>query len=392
MDLFRSFFGFPRRNENNLDGHSDDNIWQESQENFGQCYPHEFEGNLPGQDHMISDIDSIFRLFHDIFSRDDFFGGFENPGDFFYPEHDQDVPSIEGPPLKGHLRDKLLKDPDELPNRNPHVERPWSHPSIEGPPQNGHLRDRFLKSYDEIPNRNPHVKRPWFMPQQDETINQRDIDLDEQRKEEHRTVRDNQGNEESTVTKILGDKKYSVTEKKDASGVQETVETFVNVDEGSLPNFQENWDSVQGNHPSNHSDLLVPSNPKTKELDMGFRDLFGLFRNPEQAIDHVTNVDGSLVKLASGRELHRDNVRPTPVSQLYILDNEYGSSEEKVKSSYQFEFRDGETRTIAEHNTLFSNSSSSENVAVNENNVFERRQRKPPNRYGDWIASIITYV
>ena len=52
-----------------------------------------------------------------------------------------------------------------------------------------------------------------------------------QKVEEHRSVRDNHGNEEEIVTKQIGEQGYSVTKKRDSMGREEVQETFTNMDE-----------------------------------------------------------------------------------------------------------------------------------------------------------------
>jgi hypothetical protein len=49
--------------------------------------------------------------------------------------------------------------------------------------------------------------------------------------EEHRTVRDTNGNEETTVTRQIGDKKHTITTKKAKDGSEEQTENIINMDE-----------------------------------------------------------------------------------------------------------------------------------------------------------------
>ncbi|KAF2899928.1 hypothetical protein ILUMI_06267 [Ignelater luminosus] len=55
--------------------------------------------------------------------------------------------------------------------------------------------------------------------------------------ETHRTVRDQQGNEETTVTRRQGDKEYSITTRTDKDGQKEIVENLVNMDENDKDAF-----------------------------------------------------------------------------------------------------------------------------------------------------------
>lgn len=61
------------------------------------------------------------------------------------------------------------------------------------------------------------------------------------RVEEKRTSRDQDGNEEVTVTRSFGNQSHSVTIKTDKSGHEEKIENFNNMDEGDLSKFNESW-------------------------------------------------------------------------------------------------------------------------------------------------------
>lgn len=52
--------------------------------------------------------------------------------------------------------------------------------------------------------------------------------------EHHSTVRDSEGNEEVTVTKQVGDERYSVTTRIDSTGKKQEIENFVNIEKGEL--------------------------------------------------------------------------------------------------------------------------------------------------------------
>lgn len=50
--------------------------------------------------------------------------------------------------------------------------------------------------------------------------------------EERRVSRDSAGNEETTVTRSLGDQSHTVTTRKNSAGEEEVVQNFANLDEG----------------------------------------------------------------------------------------------------------------------------------------------------------------
>lgn len=55
--------------------------------------------------------------------------------------------------------------------------------------------------------------------------------------ETQRTVRDHEGNEETTITRKQGDKEYSIVKKRDKDGKEETIENLVNLDEKEVDRF-----------------------------------------------------------------------------------------------------------------------------------------------------------
>ena len=59
--------------------------------------------------------------------------------------------------------------------------------------------------------------------------------------EYYRTVRDSEGNEETTVTKQIGDQRYSVTTHTDSKGEKQQTESFENIEKGK------NYNKANGN-------------------------------------------------------------------------------------------------------------------------------------------------
>jgi len=53
--------------------------------------------------------------------------------------------------------------------------------------------------------------------------------------EYYHTVRDSEGNEETTVTKQIGDQRYSVTTRSDSKGEKQQTESFENIGTGKIP-------------------------------------------------------------------------------------------------------------------------------------------------------------
>jgi hypothetical protein len=63
--------------------------------------------------------------------------------------------------------------------------------------------------------------------------------------EHYRTVRDSEGNEETTITKQIGNKRHTVVTKKTKDGVETTTEDIVNMDDKDLKEFNDNWKQTQ---------------------------------------------------------------------------------------------------------------------------------------------------
>jgi hypothetical protein len=66
--------------------------------------------------------------------------------------------------------------------------------------------------------------------------------------ETHHTVRDNQGNEETTITRKIGDKEHSITKRRDKDGKEEIIENFVNLDEKDVKEFFPKQDRLPEPH------------------------------------------------------------------------------------------------------------------------------------------------
>ncbi|XP_049802552.1 HCLS1-associated protein X-1 [Schistocerca nitens] len=88
---------------------------------------------------------------------------------------------------------------------------------------------------DELPTRGPQI-RVFGKSVTSKTVCKPDGSV-----EHHKTVRDNQGNEETIVTRQIGDKKYTVITHTDANGVIKRSESFQNMDEGEVEEFKKKW-------------------------------------------------------------------------------------------------------------------------------------------------------
>ncbi|XP_020278514.1 HCLS1-associated protein X-1 [Pseudomyrmex gracilis] len=59
--------------------------------------------------------------------------------------------------------------------------------------------------------------------------------------EEKQVIRDSKGNEETIISRVIGDKRYVVTTKKDKNGFETKSEDLFNIDENELKEFTQKW-------------------------------------------------------------------------------------------------------------------------------------------------------
>lgn len=83
----------------------------------------------------------------------------------------------------------------------------------------------------------------------------------------HSSKKDSSGNEETTVSRTLGDQTHTVINKTSKNGEQETKEDFVNMHENELKQFDDKWKS---NQESPRSKLLVPNDENSKISNSDF--------------------------------------------------------------------------------------------------------------------------
>nr|CAD7432421.1 unnamed protein product [Timema monikensis] len=133
------------------------------------------------------------------------------------------------------IRDKFLK-PEYREKNRAHLLPPDISPSSN---QDTDLDDRLSRTEKVIQKlflvqSSPDRLRYSPLPEDSRSIEHMSV-------EHHRTVRNNQGHEETTVTRQIGDQSHSLTTQTDRNGVQQRVEKFVNLDEGKLDEFENKW-------------------------------------------------------------------------------------------------------------------------------------------------------
>lgn len=98
--------------------------------------------------------------------------------------------------------------------------------------------------------------------------------------EQRRTVRDSSGNEETTITRSIGDQTHSVTVKKDKTGATEKIENFQNIDQDDLSKFEDKWrikkhQAIEDN-PGDRMMIPGPTKPDRGGNESFWKKLFGL--------------------------------------------------------------------------------------------------------------------
>ncbi|CAG5125352.1 unnamed protein product [Candidula unifasciata] len=91
--------------------------------------------------------------------------------------------------------------------------------------------------------------------------------------EHKRIVRDSSGREESTITRTIGDKSYTVTTVTETDGSQQQHQTFKNMDETQVSHFEDEWNKKKPIQPRSPADPVLT--PKAGSLlDLNDRGLF----------------------------------------------------------------------------------------------------------------------
>ncbi|KAK2193555.1 hypothetical protein NP493_10g07023 [Ridgeia piscesae] len=256
-----------------------------------------FHSTEPGE--MFRHFEEMFRSFDELF---------RNMGVAQFSAIPPGLPDdhhVAPPPQsRGSLRDRMLKEPDTPPggsNRqifdfeeSPAIRSPslfgrlWGAPSsIPQFPLPKEKEDKDLDSeiktaaeLDEIFAKKPETPQsslpmePRYRPTQPQgTFKSVSVWTRigaDGKVEEHRSVRDNHGNEEEIVTKQIGEQGYSVTKKRDSMGREEVQETFTNMDERDKNSFEQIWSTPD---PRNRMTPAGESyDPQTRSI---FRHLFG---------------------------------------------------------------------------------------------------------------------
>ncbi|XP_064620605.1 uncharacterized protein LOC135483562 isoform X2 [Lineus longissimus] len=307
-DLFRSFFGLSRRGNNERDyfgdifhgtphfGQSDSNDIDDDeccQGDIGEEGEMIF-GSVPGMPDVntqfdFSQADDMFRHFEEMFKT---FGMVELPSSRHFA----------GPDGNSNLRDRMLKDgvedaPDNKVDTLPSDKRTdtFEAPSIFGniwkTPRWDRIRpdDKIDKDldgelgkddFDRIASesKKSEPSSSVVMPSGttwgfSKSVSVRSTRRGDGTVEHVKTVRNSDGSEEKTVTREIDNKSYSVVTKRNKDGEKEKMETFRNIDEKSLEDFNKKW-TESGQRSISHNELVLSDHQDNESKSM-FSKFFG---------------------------------------------------------------------------------------------------------------------
>jgi hypothetical protein len=183
-------------------------------------------------ENMMRDADEMMRTF------DNMFGGqaiiIEEPPDM--------IPAFEAPDARRSPRDLMLKPPEEGPSNRQVVRRDQDlddQVSVRG-------LDSVLRPQQPEESRNPFGFSGFSSSSSSSSWSYSGSFGGPGKVEERHTFRDSQGNEKETLTRKFGDKTYSMTKKRTATGSEEFDQNMVNMSEEELREFERLWNG----HPS----------------------------------------------------------------------------------------------------------------------------------------------
>ncbi|BFY97889.1 hypothetical protein BsWGS_00929 [Bradybaena similaris] len=129
------------------------------------------------------------------------------------------------------------------------------------------------KLLEMIKQPNQKMPSPHVLPSQDKpyvfsakkSVSVSTVKGPDNKVEHKRTVRDSSGHEESTITRTIGDKSYTITTVTGKDGGQQRHEAFKNMDESEVSKFEDEWKQKK---------QVQPGSPIWPLLDMDDKSLF----------------------------------------------------------------------------------------------------------------------
>ncbi|XP_071644941.1 uncharacterized protein [Temnothorax longispinosus] len=258
FDFFRNFLGVRRRNEPGTNGFGEHDlhrerfrnpIWQSDEDDDDDDDIDNFRHPEIGlQFNMFSDPLEMTMYFES--QIDNMLKNFFNFSNIPFDDKAIAALPFAAPEKDSNLRDKLLKpEPDKFAITDVPFEQ-----KIDTDLDGRVSAEEFSKMWNKgnmetkkssVPNnfsigrsvRKEIIRRP------DGTVEKKQV------------IRDTEGNEQTIISKEIGDKTYVVTIKKDKNGIETRSEDLINMDESELKDFTQKWKSAKDNVNSQDSIL-----------------------------------------------------------------------------------------------------------------------------------------
>ncbi|XP_011639512.1 uncharacterized protein LOC105428751 [Pogonomyrmex barbatus] len=256
FDYFRNFFGIKRHTEPSTNGFGDHDlyrgnfrnpIWQSDEDDDDEdmnnfWYP---KHNLPFNNPIFSNpFEMLFQTQMDNMLRNfvkEFNMNVKEFNNIFSQCESMELPFIE---KYDNLRDKMLKlESDKFGIVDVPVES-----KVDTDLDGKISKEEFSKMWNKgnVETIKPSVPNIFGRSFRKEIIRRPDGTI-----EKKRMIRDTEGNEETIISKQIGDKKHVITIKKDKNGIETKSEDFINMDESELKDFiQKREVPIQNSHDS----------------------------------------------------------------------------------------------------------------------------------------------
>lgn len=278
MNIFRSFFGLKKHDEQNFRPEdSNENkfrkpIWINNDDDDDDEYSSDFNRHQNGGNVHVEifgdpfDMSQFESQINNIMKS--FFGGFSGQRGGFFDQFNDDSSTIfalpEPPGHSNHrsgnnLRDQILqREFDSIDNRE--------NPIKADQDLDGKINKESLVKFWQDPSSRqiesiiqPEKKSCTGFNFSGSLSSTRIITRGDGTVEKHQTFKDNQGNEKTVVRRQIGDKVHELIKNRDKSGIESTTENFINMNENEITTFNDNWKA---------------DNDKNSQTDFGPRNLF----------------------------------------------------------------------------------------------------------------------
>lgn len=186
-----------------------------------------------------------------------------------FPNFESDVPGGTSNEIDMSPRSKMLREDEQSENSQfgefrpftdqpTHPPQPLGDQNLDGDLENGELSVSDIILGEDKLNKTvlPNVFSSFNYSSTSKKVNP-DGSI-----ETRTTRRDGQGNEETTVTRMIGDQSHTAIHRRDRNGVEQNDENLINIDSGALNQYEEKWNPDQD---SFDGGLVPPSATPTVE-------------------------------------------------------------------------------------------------------------------------------